>query len=87
MKLIQIGVSNWDIYLDDNKPTLWAEPKKCKRGNGCSSSVFGNKQHLIRLMNESILYDQKYNFDGFTVDGLEFLSGLTQNIETRIFRI
>ena len=71
MKLAFIGNSNWDIYTDDNG-RLSSIPKP---GNDASSSHFGDKHHILKLMR------QGYFNDTATDAGLELMEGL----HTRIF--
>ncbi|MEZ9616602.1 hypothetical protein AB4425_17120 [Vibrio sp. 10N.261.51.A1] len=68
MKRIFIGTANWDLYVDDNL-RVWSYPKPdvC---TSVKSSFFGDRNHLLRLM------QQGGDLGEITEAGLELLSGL-----------
>jgi len=68
MKCIFIGTANWDLYVgEDGRVWSYPKPEVCP---SVKTSFFGNKNHLLRLMQQGI------SFGEITQDGLEFLNGL-----------
>lgn len=68
--LIQTGSANWDLFLAADGVKLIAVAKP---DSGCLSSYYGDKHHLLRLMNA---YPSDYYFIGYSEAGLEYMSGL-----------
>jgi hypothetical protein len=62
--------SNWDIFANE-RGLFVAVPNEQAEKIGCKSSHYGDRVHLLRLMEFG-----HQNFDGFTEKGLEIMEGL-----------
>lgn len=64
---ILIGDFNWDIYTDGNFDKCYSIAKDSSQ---CEDSCFGDKHHIMRLLEQDHL-----SWDKFTDQGRQFMSG------------
>lgn len=67
--IIKQAHTNWDIFANEEGKLF----SIAREGSGAENSHFGDKSHLLRLMNSKFF---NFNNSEFTEAGLKLISGL-----------